>query len=140
MLTEDQNDTKLTDFGFAKEAWDDTKGEVILSETFCGTEPYYSPEILRRVKYDPFKADVWAMGVVLFAMLNNKFPFHFGKAKEQLKEINDPNHLAKRYVKKFSKHYKDLQKQLFESEESKRMVMKQISKHKWIREKGKCDH
>jgi serine kinase len=72
---------KLTDFGFAKKCWDDDKDKPTLSKTFCGTEPYYSPQLISKQEYNPFAADMWAMGVVLFCMLNNKFPFHFGNPK-----------------------------------------------------------
>ena len=36
------NKAKLTDFGFASQAWDDESSTVRLSTTFCGTQPYYS--------------------------------------------------------------------------------------------------
>ena len=141
LLTNDQRHTKLSDFGFAKEAWDDDKQEVILSETYCGTEPYYCPELVRRVKYDPFKADVWAMGVVLFAMLNNKFPFHFGKPKIQLAEQKAwPEHVNKRFVKKPSKHCRDLILKMLNPEQEERYGMREVCKHKWIAEEGNCQH
>lgn len=36
---------------------------------------YVPPEIIRMVPYDPFKSDVWSLGVILFAMLSGKMPF-----------------------------------------------------------------
>jgi MAP/microtubule affinity-regulating kinase len=71
------NDTysaELTDFSFAKETFDENTKSVILNETFCETQPYYSPQLVAKKPYDQFKADVWALGVVLLAMLNDKFP------------------------------------------------------------------
>ena len=141
LLTDDQKDTKLSDFGFAKEGWDEEQQKVILSETYCGTEPYYCPELVQRIKYDPFKADVWAMGVVLFAMLNNKFPFHFGKPKIQLAEQKGwPDHLNKRFVKKHSKHCKDLIFKMLNPNQEERYGMREVCKHKWIHEEGNCHH
>ena len=140
MLNEEMTDAKLTDFGFVKESWDQNKQEVILSDTFCGTEPYYSPEILRKVKYDPYKADVWAMGITLFAMTNNKYPFHFAKVKQHLKEIDDPDHLKGRFIKKFSRHYKELLKKMLERNEPERIGIKDVCDHKWIKERGNCSH
>lgn len=89
---------KLADFGFATEVLD-LDGDVILSETFCGTLPYYSPQILQHREYNPFLADVWALGVTLFAMIHNKYPFHFKlhDKKYMLKEIFDVSYLPKRY-------------------------------------------
>lgn len=129
---------KLSDFGFAKKSWDDND-EIIMSETFCGTLPYQCPQIIRKKKYDPFKADVWAMGIVLFGMLNDKFPFHYDKGKEQMyKEMKNPEHVGQRYVKKQCKHVRHLIKKMLELDENDRFSMKDVVKHKWIREKAKC--
>jgi len=42
---------------------------------FCGSEAYFSPEILLRLPYSPLLSDVWALGVVLYATLFGCFPF-----------------------------------------------------------------
>ncbi|OHS93740.1 CAMK family protein kinase [Tritrichomonas foetus] len=47
--------------------------EVMTS--FDGSFLYRSPEILKRQPYDPFKADVWAMGVVFFMMATGSDPW-----------------------------------------------------------------
>ena len=142
ILLDDKYVAKLTDFGFAKESYDLETSKVILSETYCGTEPYYSPQIVKKEKYNPFLADSWAMGVVLFAMLNNKFPFHFGKQygpEGMLKEQLDPKFISTRFIKDFSKHVKDLIQRLFDPDEKTRLPMREVLRHKWIREKGKCE-
>ena len=41
----------------------------------CGTPAYIAPEILRDQGYYGFQADVWSVGVVLFAMLYGTVPF-----------------------------------------------------------------
>jgi serine kinase len=88
---------KLIDFGFAKCMKDtpklpnEEKLEAIfaekasiakrqpkdanLSETYCGSYAYASPEILKGMPYDPFMSDVWAVGCVLFAMVFGRLPF-----------------------------------------------------------------
>jgi MAP/microtubule affinity-regulating kinase len=35
---------------------------------FCGTPSYMAPEIVNRLEYRGDKADVWALGVVFFAL------------------------------------------------------------------------
>ena len=62
-------EVKLIDFGFA--IANQTK-----SRTFCGTPSYMAPELVNRDEYSPFAVDIWALGVLLFAMLCGKFPFH----------------------------------------------------------------
>jgi serine/threonine protein kinase len=34
-----------------------------------------SPEIVRKVYYEGFMADIWASGVVLYSMITGDFPF-----------------------------------------------------------------
>jgi testis-specific serine kinase len=51
------------------------KKDSKLSETYCGSYAYASPEILKGIPYDPFLSDIWAMGCVLFAMVFGRLPF-----------------------------------------------------------------
>lgn len=66
---------KLSDFGFARCVLRSTNGQYSLSETFCGSYAYASPEILRGIPYQAPLADIWSCGVVLYAMLFGRLPF-----------------------------------------------------------------
>jgi len=46
-----------------------------MSQTFCGSKAYAAPEILQGRTYDPMKADVWALGVILYIFITGKMPF-----------------------------------------------------------------
>ena len=50
---------KIADFGFAKPV-----GKNV-AYTFCGTDDFMAPEILRSVGYT-YKVDLWALGVVFY--------------------------------------------------------------------------
>lgn len=128
---------KLTDFGFARKCWNDETAKPELSKTFCGTEPYYSPQIVAKTPYLPFAADVWAMGVVLFAMVNNKFPFHFNDHKKMFKEQNDSQYINGRFTREFSAELKDLQLKMWIVSEKDRITMEQVLQHRWIKSKDK---
>lgn len=66
---------KLSDFGFARGHMRVKNGVAPLSETFCGSYAYASPEILKGIPYQPQLSDIWSMGVVLYAIVYGRLPF-----------------------------------------------------------------
>lgn len=61
---------KIGDFGLSQQlkigAW---------SHTLCGTICYTAPEILTADQYDPKKADIWSLGILLFSMITRMLPW-----------------------------------------------------------------
>ncbi|XP_051173285.1 testis-specific serine/threonine-protein kinase 3-like isoform X2 [Leptopilina boulardi] len=78
---------KLSDFGFARSQMKPKNGVPLLSETFCGSYAYASPEILKGIPYQPQLSDVWSMGVVLFAMVFGQLPFDDTNYSQLLKQV-----------------------------------------------------
>jgi len=54
---------------------------------FCGTPVYMSPEIVEKKSHSYFKADIWALGIVLYALLSGKFPFKGENNKDLFSKI-----------------------------------------------------
>lgn len=69
---------KLSDFGFARNVSMEISplNVICLSQTFCGSAAYASPEILKHLPYDPKRSDIWATGVILYAMVFGRLPFN----------------------------------------------------------------
>ena len=61
---------KIIDFGLSN-FYDGQKR----LQTPCGSPCYASPEMVKGKKYDGFNIDIWAIGVILFAMLCGYLPF-----------------------------------------------------------------
>ncbi|GAV55481.1 hypothetical protein ZYGR_0AV01120 [Zygosaccharomyces rouxii] len=64
------NFIELADFGLCKRIEPDE-----LCTARCGSEDYVSPEILMGVPYDGRLSDTWALGVILYGLLECRLPF-----------------------------------------------------------------
>jgi serine/threonine protein kinase len=69
---------KLIDFGFSIGVKPEQKLDV-----YCGTPHYMDPDIVRKIPYSGFAADVWAAGVILYIIYVGKLPF-FGEFEGDL--------------------------------------------------------
>ena len=127
---------KLTDFGFANESWNWDENRLNHSETFCGTTPYFCPQIIKSKPYNAYAADCWALGVMLFAMLNDRYPFHHQQSKVHYHEMTEPGFLRTRYTKSFPADLLDLQTGLLTVDERLRMNIAQVMVHPWIKRGG----
>ena len=73
---------KLIDFGFCCCTSPDIKLKV-----FCGTPSYMCPEIVMKKEYIGPPTDIWAAGILFYAMLCGQFPFRGTSDKELYKKI-----------------------------------------------------
>nr|XP_051704690.1 serine/threonine-protein kinase MARK2 isoform X3 [Oryctolagus cuniculus] len=80
LLLDEHMTIKLADFGLSLRL---ERGTLVRG--FWGTPEYRAPEVFLGEDYDAFKADVWSLGVVLFAMLAATVPFH-GKNMHKLQD------------------------------------------------------
>ncbi|RMX67657.1 hypothetical protein KXD40_003806 [Peronospora effusa] len=98
VLLNDSGHCQITDFGCAKAFSDVTEDggvtgathanaePVLLSDT-VGTYQFSAPECCSGDPYDPFKADIWAVGVVFYIFLFGSLPFSSESTQELFDEI-----------------------------------------------------
>lgn len=64
--------TTLTDVGLSRRV--DFENDDLLT-TRCGSDDYASPELIMAQPYDGRMTDAWALGVLLFALMEGRLPF-----------------------------------------------------------------
>lgn len=130
---------KLTDFGLSRIHYDEGKGYTPLKKV-GGTGFYKAPEIIeksiksnKRMTINPYKADIWAMGVCLFMMLTRSPPFpgtgdqdQLDKQNEKVYDYPDSPQLS------ISRSAKDLIARLLEPNPNRRLAIQQVKQHKWL--------
>ena len=70
ILLDKNGDVKICDFGVSRVI----KRSQRITEQ-CGTPAYIAPEIISDRGYSGFDADIWSLGVLLFAMVSGTVPF-----------------------------------------------------------------
>ena len=71
LLIDEDGNIKIIDFGLSN-TFD---GPDALLRTACGSPCYAAPEMIAGRRYSGAKADIWSLGVCLFAMLCGYLPF-----------------------------------------------------------------
>lgn len=81
ILIDSEGNVKLIDFGFS------TLVKTGKLKLFCGTPSYMCPEIVKKREYRGYAADIWAVGVVIFAISAGRFPFKSPIERELYRKI-----------------------------------------------------
>lgn len=102
-----------------------------LNDTFCGTLPYLSPEIIRQCPYDSKKTDIWSLGICLYVMLNDRLPFPFHDIKLMVKRQMSHEFKFRASIE-FSEQSKDLVRHMLEPEYQRRPSCADLLKHPWM--------
>jgi len=103
---------------------------------WCGSDNYLAPQIVRRNAYDGFKADVFSVGVVLFAMLFGVFPFENLRVNGRFSQ--DPSRVLPRLRVRFPsdvkvcQEAKELVLMMLEDDEDMRISVDGALSHEWI--------
>jgi len=123
LLLNENKIIKIIDFGLSN--YFDGKN---LLHTPCGSPCYASPEMVGGNKYNGFYIDIWAIGIILFAMMCGYLPFEDENNDNLFKKIlkcklNYPKHL--------SEISKDIMKKILVTDPEERIKLDEIKRHKF---------
>jgi len=94
-----------------------------LQGTFCGSPSYVAPEIVLSNTYSGLSADIWSLGVLLYAMLTGKLPFE--NLQQTLAcEWEQPQNI--------SEECKNILSRMIVCDPSQRISTKEILTHPWL--------
>lgn len=132
ILVNESGELKIIDFGFAvkRQSRDDPVA------TFCGTPTFMCPEIIRRAPYDPHKADVWALGVLLFKLTTGRYPFR-GESDVELNSLIVKGEV--KYDKGVDEGFRELVEGMLRKGEKERVDLSWVLQSEWLREEEGTD-
>ncbi len=120
----DFSSLKLIDFGLATQKKTDNKT--------VGTPYYMAPEMIKG-KYSP-KSDIWSVGIIIYLMLTDKFPFVNSKEYDVFEMIEEGNYNTQLLDDcECSEEAKDLVKKILVKDPDKRPSASDIIDHPWIK-------
>ncbi|KAJ3309532.1 ER degradation-enhancing alpha-mannosidase-like protein 2 [Boothiomyces sp. JEL0838] len=82
ILLNQHGNVLVSDFGLGKSF---QKSDYM--KTFCGTPNYTAPEVAAGMPYHGKQIDIWAMGIILYAMNAGRLPFEGDSLKELFHKI-----------------------------------------------------
>lgn len=127
LFLDDNLNLKVGDFGLSNIFGPDT-----LLKTSCGSPCYAAPEMISGKPYSGITVDIWASGVVLFAMLCGYLPFNYPEDQTAIlfKEIRRGNYKVPPTV---SREAKSLIKGILNVNERLRFTIDNIKSNPWFK-------
>lgn len=133
ILVDSEFRVKIADFGYAKIADNHCR-------THRGTKGYIAPEIIRREEYDGFKADLFALGVILYILHTGRPPFTQAVPNDRFYSFIVMGRWGEFWVRnqrvegtpKFSDEFKDLMQHLLSPQPGDRLDAVETLQHPWL--------
>lgn len=120
IMLDNFNHIRLIDFGFST--------DNCMMSTCCGSIPYCAPEVLLGNKYTQ-AADIWSIGVILYAFIEGNLPFYHTN-------MNSLSHMICQHELSFSESFdkdsKDLLRKMLTKDPDQRITIDEIMKHPFI--------
>jgi len=123
LLDADKN-IKINDFGLSNLM---NPGNFL--ETYCGSPLYSSPEIIMETNYMGPEVDIWALGVILYAMVTGYLPWDGDEVKEQVKNAVKANYELPDHV---SQECRQLIGRMLTVDPKKRATIAEVRQSPWV--------
>ena len=123
---------KIIDFGLAYQFKND---ELPLLYNTAGTILFYAPEMCivnqMNFQYNPFKADIWALGIILYTITYNNFPFYHDN-EHILYQLIENAHVTFDSKINIPNELQNLISKLLIKDITQRITLKEIINHSFI--------
>lgn len=129
LLLDDNQNIKLIDFGLCAKP---QGGMDCHLATLCGSPAYAAPELIAGRQYLGSEADLWSMGVLLYALLCGYLPFDDENIAQLYKKIKIGYYTTPDWLSPGSRM---LISQLLQVDPKKRIPMSALLNHPWLTEK-----
>ncbi|CAD6194499.1 unnamed protein product [Caenorhabditis auriculariae] len=129
LLTEEVH-LKVIDFGLCAKAAG--RLETHHLETLCGSPAYAAPELIQGQLYKGNEADVWSMGVLLYALLCGQLPFEDDNMQLLYRKIAKGNYEE---PKELTQQSRDLLRGMLQTNPKERITIQEILQHPWVNHK-----
>ncbi|KAH0792335.1 CAMK family protein kinase [Histomonas meleagridis] len=107
---------KLGDFGLS--SYQESVNNI------CGSKPYLAPETFYSKNYDPFKADVWSLGVTFYEIITGKQLFPNGPPEDASFEVKFPKTIDQRLL--------NLIQQMIKFDPKNRITIQEVCEDKYF--------
>ncbi|XP_029915746.1 maternal embryonic leucine zipper kinase isoform X2 [Myripristis murdjan] len=126
LLIDESHNLKLIDFGLCAKPKGGLGYELM---TCCGSPAYAAPELIQGKAYIGSEADVWSLGVLLFALLCGYLPFDDDNCMVLYRKITRGKYDNPRWLSPGSIL---LLNQMMQVEPKRRLTVKQLLDHPWV--------
>lgn len=123
---------KIADFGMA--ALHQTATHHLA--TACGSPHYAAPELLKNKQYRGERADIWSMGVILYAMLSATLPFDDPDLRAMMAKTKKGQYEMPKFL---SPEAEDLIRRMLQVNPDRRITMKEIWAHPLVQKYSYLD-
>jgi len=126
LLLDDNQCLKLIDFGLCAKP---KGGMDNFLTTCCGSPAYAAPELIAGKSYLGAEADLWSMGVLLYALLCGYLPFDDDNINLLYKKIQSGKYESPSWL---SPESTQLLSELLQVDPKRRLTMQQLIYHQWV--------